>query len=198
MAWVDFKKRIRSVNAKITVAERIYGKDSKLLKSVYKSLENAYGTAEGGKRRFTAPPTGWALKDIAKIDRALQRIEISPFFSKAGRESMGVKARETWKERNADTDVRAYDFFIKAKQELGGLIYATSAQIIETLDQSDYMPTKKEFDKIVNDYKNDLENNVFIQRGEDNPQFFEYLYDKIKLMENEKLEKRGKGKFYGL
>lgn len=198
MAWVDFKKRIRSVNAKLTVAERIYGKDSKLMKSVYKSLENAYGTAEGGKRRFSAPRSGWSLQEVAKIDRALQRIEVSPFFSKEGRKAMGERAKRSWIERNPDHDVRSYDFFIKAKQELGGLIYATSSQIIETLEQSDYRLSKKEFNKIVESYKNDLNNDIFIKRGEDNPQFFEYLYDKIKELEHDRVAKGSRKKFYGL
>lgn len=197
VAWESFKKRIRSANAMVLNAERRYGKDSKLVQSIYKSIEQAYNSPEGSKRRFTAPPTGVKLQDIAKIDRALKRVETSRLMTKAGRESISKKSRETWQERNKDIDVRYFDMFIKAKEELGSLIYATSSHIINELNNSSYKLTKAEFNRILQDYKDDINSNIFIQKGEDNPQFFEYLYDKIKELEHEKMAKRGKKKFYG-
>lgn len=197
MAWLDLKRRIKSANARITNVERVYGKDSKFVKSIYKSLESAYGVGGGEKRRFTTPADNAKLVDIAKIDRALQRIEMSAYTSKAGRDAAYKKSRESWAKENPDKDIRAFDMFIKAKEELGEMVYKTSSQIINEVDKAVGL-SKKDFKEIIQQYKDDIENDVFTEMGEENPHFFEYLHDKVKELENEKMARRSKKKFFGV
>lgn len=193
MAWQDFNKRIRSVNAKLLNAERRNGKDSKYMKKVYKSINSAYGTV--GKTRFSSPKKNASLREIAKIDRALQRIELSEFFSKEGRERTYQKSKATWKSRNEDFDERTFDMFITAKQTLGSLIYGTSEQIINELNNLEEPISKKNFRKIVNEYREKMTEGEFEQGDE--PQFFEYLAERSQEIYNEKMERRRKKRIWG-
>lgn len=193
MAWVDLGKRVRSVNAIITNAERRYGKDSKLVQSVYKSIEEAYGVE--GKKRFSTPSAGASLRDVGKIDRALERIRMSSFFTKAGRDEMNKKSRETWMREHSDMDVKAFDRFIRAKSELGSLIYGTSEQIIAELNENGRQLTDRQFKAIVNSYAKKMKDGSF--RSGDEPEFFEYLYSESKRLQDEKVSKSGKRKIYG-
>lgn len=195
MAWQDFNRRIKSANAIILNAEKRYGKDSKIVQSIYKSISYAYGT-ESVKRRFSLPPTGAKLIDVAKIDRALKRVELSNSLTKEGRKRTYEKSRDTWAKNNPDMDISNFDKFITAKEELGSLIYGESEQILNELDMLPETLTKKDFKAIVKSYNKAMINGEFSE-GEE-PNFFEYLRDEGSRIINDKLEKSNRKQFYGL
>lgn len=112
MAWEeDIKKRIKSINARITTVQRLYGSNS----NVYKKISNTVKRAGGEKGRFrTAMFTG-SLRDLSRAENALRVIEHSAYLSKEGRAQIGEKARETFALHNSDkSDItlsRMYDIF---------------------------------------------------------------------------------------
>lgn len=200
MAWVDVKQRMRRANALILNAERRYGKDSTIVKSIYKSVSSAYGveysTNKKGeviaaKRRFTALPDNVKLIDIAKIDRALKRIELSDSLTKEGRQRTYEKSKMTWIERNLDKNSGIFDQFIYAKEMLGSLIYGESSQVIDELANMPDSLSNRDFRKIVKEY------NELATTGEDFPRFFDFLHDRGEEIVNDRMAKRSKKRFFG-
>lgn len=107
----DFKKRIRSVNAKILNLEKRYGKDSQIVKRAYQTLNMAQGTKN--KTRYSMPknPT---TRQLAKIDRGLSLVERSKYTSAKGRKEIKTKAMSSFNETRGLSDVqleRMYDYF---------------------------------------------------------------------------------------
>lgn len=196
MAWQDFRQRMRRANMMILNAEKRYGKDSKFVKSIYKSLSESYGNVGGvEKRRFTLPKDNLNLRDVAKIDRALKRVELSKSLTKAGRDETYKKSRATWHERNSNMDISNFDKFLTAKEELGSLIYGESEQILNELNMLPETLSKRDFNKIVKEYNRYMANGEF-DEGEE-PRFFEYLRERGDEIINDKLEKSGKKQFFG-
>lgn len=200
MAWVDVKQRMRRANALILNAEKRYGKDSAIVKSIYKSVSGAYGveysTNKKGdviaaKRRFTALPDNVKLIDIAKIDRALKRIELSDSLTKEGRQRTYEKSKMTWIERNLDKNSGIFDQFIYAKDMLGSLIYGESSQIIDELANMPESLNNRDFKKIVKEYSQ------LATTGEDFPRFFDFLHDRGEEIVNDRMAKRSKKRFFG-
>lgn len=203
MAWVDLKQRIRSVNAIVLNAERRFGKDSDTVKYIYKTISSAYGAefktdkkgvVTSAKKRFTTPPDGGKLAEIAKIDRALRRIELSNSLTAQGRKETYEKSKMTWIERNLDKNANIFDQFIYAKEMLGSLIYGESSQIIDELSEMPENLSNRDFRKIVKEY------NELMQNGEDSdnqPRFFDFLHDRGEQIVNDRMEKRSKKLFYG-
>lgn len=203
MAWVDLKQRIRRANALVLNAERRYGKDSDIVKSIYKSISNAYGVdfktdnkgvVTSAKKRFTTPPDGAKLIDIAKVDRALRRVELSKSLSEQGRKETYEKSKMTWIERNLDKNANIFDQFIYAKETLGSLIYGESSQIIDELSEMPESLTNRDFRKIVKEYNQLMQDG---ENSEDQPRFFDFLHDRGEQIVNDRMAKRSKKSFLG-
>lgn len=108
MAWNGIIKRIRSINAKLTVVGRIYGRDSKIYRNYVSIIQRAGGTGE----RFNKKMFEGSLRQIAKAERALSTIENSPYTSKAGRKTIGLKARQTFAFNHSDySDAAIQDMY---------------------------------------------------------------------------------------
>lgn len=108
MAWNGIIKRIRSINAKLTTVGRIYGKDSKIYKNYVSIIQRAGGTGE----RFNKKMFDGSLRQIAKAERALSTIENSPYTSKAGRKTIGEKARQKFAFNHSDySDAAIQDMY---------------------------------------------------------------------------------------
>lgn len=101
MAKWDYsiKSRIKSINARITVVENRYGRDSDIYKKMVDTVRKA-----GGNTRFTYSMFTGNLRDIAKATRALEAIENSAYSTAEGRKKIGQKARETFAVRHATYD----------------------------------------------------------------------------------------------
>lgn len=129
---------IRKVNAQILNTEKRYGKDSQIVKRIYNTINLAYGTE--GKTRFTKSAEGYTFKQIALIQRAIDKVSQSAYTSTAGRKRM----RDNWKASfteyrpqwsDKDTE-KILDFFENSVdwnriRELAGKGY--SGQIVENL-----------------------------------------------------------------
>lgn len=95
----ELTRRIRSINARITVVQRIYGKES----SIYKRVEKLIKLA-GGNTRFSSKMFEGGLRQIAKAYNTLETIENNPYLSKKGREEIGNKARSTFAANHSEFD----------------------------------------------------------------------------------------------
>lgn len=95
----DLKKRIASANASLTTIQRLYGKDSSIMKHFTSAIQKA-----GGKTRFSAKMFDGSLRQIAKATNVLEMFENSSYSSKAGRLEIGRKARETFALRHDTYD----------------------------------------------------------------------------------------------
>ena len=199
MAWQDLKLRMRRANALILNAERRMGKDGKTVKMLYKTISDAYGVdmsggVEKAKTRFTMPPSGMPLRDIAKIDRALKRIELSESLTKEGRKRTYEKSKMTWIERNLDKNSNIFDQFIYAKETLGSLIYGESEQIIDSLSNMPENLSNRDFKRIVKEYETAMTDP---EKSNDMPVFLDYLKDRSEEIVNDRMEKRSKKSFFG-
>lgn len=107
----DITKRIRSINAKITTVQRLYGSNS----DIYKRIESTVKRAGGEKGRFRKKMFTGSLRDLSRAERALTTIEHSKYLTKAGRAQIGDKARQTFAINNPDISdtviTQMYDIF---------------------------------------------------------------------------------------
>lgn len=105
-------KRIRSVNARILNTRKRYGADSSIAKRIDFTLEKIYG--EGAK--YYSLPKDADLRTLNKITRGVELVENSIYTSKAGREELRIKVRESFKENElhdfSDVNIeKMYDLF---------------------------------------------------------------------------------------
>lgn len=112
MAWEDdVSKRIRSINARITTVQRIYGSDS----DIYKRITSTVKRAGGENGRFRKKMFTGSLRDLSRAERALITVENSKYLTKAGRAQIGEEARRTFATNNSDvsdaTITNMYDLF---------------------------------------------------------------------------------------
>lgn len=130
MAWEeDVTKRIKSINARITTVQRLYGGDS----DIYKRIVSTVKRAGGEKGRFRKSMFLGSLRDLSRAERALITIENSKYLTKAGRAQIGEEARRTFVVHNADmsseTLTRMYDIF-QNSGVLGRLFEIYSSDVI--------------------------------------------------------------------
>lgn len=112
MAWEeDITRRIKSINARITTVERIYGSDS----DIYKRISSTVKRAGGDKGRFKKAMFTGTLRDLSRAERAITTVENSKYLTKAGRAQIGEEARKTFAMNNPDvsdaTITKMYDIF---------------------------------------------------------------------------------------
>lgn len=112
MAWEeDIKKRIKSINARITTVQRVYGSES----NIYRKISGTVKRAGGEKGRFRTSMFTGSLRDLSRAENALRVIEHSKYLTKEGRKQIGDTARATFAANNSDrsdvTITRMYDIF---------------------------------------------------------------------------------------
>lgn len=112
MKWEqDISKRVKSINARITTVQRMYGSDS----DIYKRITSTVKRAGGEKGRFRTSMFTGSLRDLSRAERALTTIEHSKYLTKAGRAQIGDEARQTFALNHSDvsesTVVKMYDIF---------------------------------------------------------------------------------------
>lgn len=206
MAWQDLGKRMRRANALILNAERRYGRDSDIVKYIYKNLSSAYGVdfkvdkngvVINAKKRFTTPPKESKLIEIAKIDRALKRVELSKSLTAQGRKETYEKSKMTWIERNLSKNADIFDQFIYAKEKIGHLIYGTSSQIIDELNKMPDGLSNSDYKKIINEYKRMSVDRKRIEEGIPLPYFFDFLKDRGAEIVNDRMEESSSKRFFG-
>lgn len=139
--FVKLTTRVKRINAQILAAERRYGKDSKIVKRIYHYLNLAQGTE--GLTRYRTPKGNVSLQQIAKFDRALARAENSAYLSKAGREEMQRRARETFighlqeEEKYANVSdkelANLYDAFLSVKGAVDEITKQDSNQVVSDI-----------------------------------------------------------------
>lgn len=130
MAWEeDISKRIKSINAKITTVQRVYGSES----DIYKRITSTVKRAGGDKGRFRKSMFTGSLRDLSRAERALITIEHSKYLTKAGRAQIGEDARRTFALNHSDvsdaTITKMYDIFNNSDM-LGRLFELYSSGVI--------------------------------------------------------------------
>lgn len=131
------KRELARVNARILNAEKRYGKDSAIVQRVYDTINRLYGTE--GKTRYTLLPRDATFREKAKIQRGIEMVEQSPYFSKEGRQKMKEKSMQTFAKGHNYSDAqieKLYDFFQQSVnwdkiKELAGEGY--SEQVIDAI-----------------------------------------------------------------
>lgn len=109
----DLARRIKSINARITTVQRIYGKESSIFKRIQKTISKA-----GGNARFTKKMFSGDLRQMNRAYRALEAVESSQYLTKEGRKRIGERARETFLTNHSiseETSVKLFDVFANSK-----------------------------------------------------------------------------------
>lgn len=153
----ELTKRIRSINAKITTVQRIYGKDSQIFKRIMSVISKA--SSENATRFKKKMFTG-SLRDLSRAENALRTIENNQYLTKEGRKRMGEKARKTFfinreaEGYDENVIVQMYDLF-QQSDKIGKLVEAglSSNQLVdEILSTMEREATDAdELNKILND-----------------------------------------------
>lgn len=91
MKNAELKSRIKSVNARITTVQKIYGKESGIFKRIISTIQKA-----GGNTRFKYSMFTGNLRQLNKAYNALNTIESSAYLTKEGRKKIGDEARKTF------------------------------------------------------------------------------------------------------
>lgn len=206
MAWVDLRRRVRQANNRITRMEKIYGtydKDgnikSPVMKRVYKTLEEVYGRPA---TRYKISDN-MSLRQLSKIDTALELLLNSAYSTAAGRRDIQRKAEKSWQENNPDISLKAYRSWLSLKKEMQSFVYESSEQLIAEIDDIMAMGyTEKDIMEIAIEYTKKLEEPSY---SESAPSFIDYLFGRASDVYRERelegssddeiLEKR---RFYGL
>lgn len=133
----ELTKRIRSVNARITTIQRIYGKDSQ----IYKRIMSVISKASSEKvTRFKKKMFTGSLRDLSRAENALRTVENNQYLTKEGRKRIGEKARETFfinreaEGYDENVIVQMYDLF-QQSDKIGKLVEAglSSSQLVDEL-----------------------------------------------------------------
>lgn len=112
MAYL-FEPEMRSINAKILNIEKIYGKDSQIVRRVYATIGRAYGMDV--KARFTKIDT-LGVKERQKVYMALEAVGKSEYLSGAGRKRIAERARKSFAQyhvaySSAEKLTQVFDYF---------------------------------------------------------------------------------------
>lgn len=177
MAWEeDIKKRIKSINARITTVQRVYGSNS----NIYKKISGTVKRAGGEKGRFRTSMFTGSLRDLSRAENALRVIEHSQYLTKEGRKQIGDKARETFAANNRDmsdiTITRMYDIFQSSGMLSRLFEIYSSDTIVDSImnalerekDDSDFIDTVKDaIDYIAANMENYDSNDAVVNAFED-------------------------------
>lgn len=130
MAWEeDISRRIKTINARITTVQRLYGGDS----DIYKRIKSTIKRAGSDTGRFKKSMFTGSLRDLSRAERALTTIENSKYLTKVGRAQIGNEARTTFALNHSDmsdaTITRMYDIFQNSGM-IGRLFELYSSDVI--------------------------------------------------------------------
>lgn len=90
----NFKKRIKSVNARILNTRKRYGDDSQIVRRIDATLSRIY---KDESVKYYKIPKNANLRQLNLIERGLEKIENSLYTSKSGREELVRKTKESFK-----------------------------------------------------------------------------------------------------
>lgn len=121
-AFNDLAKLSRQANARILSMERALGKDHTAVQRAYATAAKVTGK-KGATRFAPAVLKDASLKDIIKYDAAVQTVLHSAYGTKASREKISRKSRESFKESHKSVDysndsLDVLDSFIDLKKIL--------------------------------------------------------------------------------